>query len=254
MSWWSKQWEDLTTHGPGKAIIKAGEDVGKFAWKGAKQVASFQLNLVTLGAANKFTSVSKWSGTKRAGKWGTAIGIGGAVLAGGAYVSGAFTPAVVAGAEAVSGSGAVIATGAETSVETFAAYDAALAAGASEGVGSVAGTSAVAGAGFVPVAAGTGTSILGGLGGTASLLGAGLVSSLFGGLKEIGEGALTSLIDREGQDIFGDTNNTTIPGGGSGSGFGSGADSFLGSSYLPYLLVALTLFGAFILTRKKGRK
>jgi hypothetical protein len=229
-----------------KSFKKGFKDATKFAFKGVKQITAFQLNLYTLGAANKFTSVSKWGGTKTAGKAGAATGITAAALIGGAYVAGAFAPVPVAGAEAVTGSGAVIATGAETSVESFAAYDASLAAGAAEGVGSVAGT----GSAFVPVAAGTGTSILSGLGSTSTLLGAGLVSSLFASLKEVGQAGLTSLIEREGKDIFGggSDSSTTIPGSGSDSG------SFFGSSYLPIVLIALTLIGAFILTRKKRRK
>jgi hypothetical protein len=153
------------------------------------------------------------------------------------------------GSTAVEGSGAVIAGGAETSVGSLAAYDAALAAGAAEGVGTV-----TAGSAFVPVAATSGGffSTLFGGGTTSTLLGAGLLSSLFGGLKKVGEGALTSLIEREGKDIFqgGSDSTTTIPGSGSDSGIGS----FLGSSYLPIALIVLTLIGAFILTRKKRRK
>jgi hypothetical protein len=231
-----------------KSLKKAFKDTTKFVWKGAKQVTAFQLNMYTLGAANKFTSISKWGGTQTAGKAGAAVGITGAALVGGAYVAGAFAPVTAAGAEAVAGSGAAIASGAETSVEAYAAYDAALAAGAAEGVGSVAGTSAVAGSAIVPVAAGAGSSILGSLGSTSTLLGAGLLSSLFGSLKTVGAGALTSLVEREGKDIFGGTNtSTTIPGSSSGSGASW-------SATLPYILIALTILGAIILTRKKGRK
>jgi hypothetical protein len=203
------------------SIVSGGDPATLFGGFDPKFFGAKDPKLFTKGVqAGRITSVAVSS-----------LFIGGAVLGG--------------GSAAVEGSGATIATGAGTSVESFAAYDAALAAGAAEGVGTVA-----AGSTFVPVAATGGGffSTLFGSGTTASLLGAGLLSSLFGGLKTVGEGALTSLIEREGKDIFqgGSDSNTTIP--------GSSPGSFLGSSYLPYLLIALTLLGAFILTRKKRRK
>jgi hypothetical protein len=79
-----------------KAIAKPFKKVAKVAFKVVKNVAAFQLNLFTLGAASKFTSVSKWGGAKTAGKLGTVAGFTMAAIAGGAVaaVAGAGTGTV----------------------------------------------------------------------------------------------------------------------------------------------------------------
>jgi len=66
MSWFSKQWEDLTTHGPGGAIADAVGDTGKVLGKIGKNYGSGVANFFTLGVAGKYTGVGKWSGTKTA--------------------------------------------------------------------------------------------------------------------------------------------------------------------------------------------
>jgi len=239
MGWFSKQWEDLTTHGPGKAIIKAGEDVGKAAWKGTKQFASFQLNMMTLGAANKFTSVSKWSGTKHAGKWGTAVGIGGAAIIGGAYAGGLFTPAATAaGTTGVSSTGAGFfgMTSGELAAD-LAVAPIASGAGSAVTAGTVAGvTAASGGSGFW------------------SALGlAGIGQSLFKAGGDVAGGAVDKLIERESNSMFGGSGGGA---GGPGAGMGGFEGGGLlggGMSMLPFILIGITLTGAFLLS-KKGRK
>ena len=206
----------------GGALKDAGGDVGSFAWKGLKQYGSFALNFWTLGAANKFTSVSKWSGTKRAGKWGTATGISAAavatVFAGSALLTPAATVSTseelsMAGLEALeAGSGPAIATGVE--------------AGAS---------------------AGTGSSILSGIKSVSSSL----ASGIFSAVLSSGQKAVNSVIDREVSSVFGGGPGAPGTPGGSGSGEGGG---ILSSSMLPIILIGITILGFFILTRKRKGK
>ena len=80
----------------------------------------------------------------------------------------------------------------------------------------------------------------------------GIINSVFGALKKVGESSLTSLVEREGKDIFG-MESSSGGGGGTGAGDTSGFSGLLSGSMIPILII-LTLLGAFILTRKKGRK
>jgi hypothetical protein len=86
-----------------KAITKPFKKVAKVAFKVVKNVAAFQLNLFTLGAASKFTSVSKWGGAKTAGKLGTVAGFTMAAVAGAAVAAGAVGGAGAAGVTGAAG-------------------------------------------------------------------------------------------------------------------------------------------------------
>jgi hypothetical protein len=165
--------------------------------------------------------------------WGAPLIFLGAV-AGGAAVGGAFTGAE---AGAAAGSEALFVSG------EYVAYDAALALGASEGVGLAATGSTIATGAEVVAGGGLFSSITSGLKSTAEVLG---VSGLFKGVLETGGAKISSLIDREVSSLFGgEEGKQGMPGQvGTSSGMGS---------FLPYILIGITLLGAFILTRKKRR-
>jgi hypothetical protein len=105
--------------GLGFSLKKIVKKIKKVAWKGIKQYGAFTANLFTLGAANKFTSVSKWSGAKTAGKLGTVAGITMAAVAGGAILATAGGAPAAAGA--TSATGATGATSAAASTTSWIA-------------------------------------------------------------------------------------------------------------------------------------
>jgi hypothetical protein len=239
------------------SFTKGVKDVGKFAWKGTKQVTAFQLNMVTLGAANKFTSVSKWGGTGFAGKAGTAVGIGGAAIVGGAYAAGLFAPAATS--IGATGAGATIASGAgTTALETSpmlvggevggGMFAEEAAAGSGVFWAEPAAASVSAGGGAIATGAGTTASFLPS---TSSLLGAGLLASLFKGVGAVaGAGA-----EKYMNEVFGGSSGA--PGSSGSGGFAGGGDmgggGILGGSKLPFIIIGIVLLGAYLLIRK-GRK
>lgn len=226
----------------GGALGTAAQDVGGFAWKGVKDVASFQLNLVTLGAANKFTSVSKWSGTGFAGKAGTVAGWTAAAVAGGYAASGLFAPAATGvGASAIET--APLAVGGEIGGGMFA-EEAAAGSGvfwAEPAAAAISGAEA----GGAAIATGAGTTASW-LPSGSSLLGAGILAQL---LKPVGE-ALGGKAGEYINEVFGGSAGAP---GSSGSGGGFAGGDMGGGSKLPFIIIGVVLLGAYLLTRK-GRK
>jgi len=92
-----------------KSITKAVSQVAKVGFTAAKQAVVVQANMMTLGAATKFTGMGKWSGTKTAAKIGTGVGIGMAAIAAAVVaapvVAGAFGAAGTAGTAGSAGIG-----------------------------------------------------------------------------------------------------------------------------------------------------
>ena len=219
--------------------VRRSDEVNKDSWKPIIWTLGAPLLVFGLGAA--FLPAAAAEGAVVAGE-GALFVSGGEAVATGAETFAAYDAALAAGAAEGVGSTAGVFTGEAVAVESFAAYDAALAAGAAEGVGSAAGAT---------VATGAGTSILSGGGGLLSSFGIGkILNDVFGQATEIGATGLNTFLDREIQSMFGGNGSPGAAGGGIG---GSESGSILSSSYFPLILIALTMAGAFILTRK-GRK
>jgi hypothetical protein len=145
----------------------------------------------------------------------------------------------------VAGAGGAVAGGTESLFvgSDLAAYDAALAAGASEGVGVAATGSTIATGAEVATGGGIFSSIGSGLKTTSEALG---VSSLLKSAITSGGKSISNIIDREVSSMFGGASGTPGQPGQTGTSGG-------GMSFLPFILIGITLLGAFILTRKKRR-
>jgi hypothetical protein len=158
-----------------------------------------------------------------------------AVVTGGALTG--IIPTTAVGGEVVVGAEALFVGG------EFVAYDAALAAGAAEGVGVAATGSTIATGAEVVAGGGLFSSISSGLKSTSEVIG---LSGLFKGVLETGGAKISSLIDREVSSLFGGEEGKPGMPGQAGTSGGMG-------SFLPYILIGITLLGAFILSRKKRR-
>jgi hypothetical protein len=114
----------------------------------------------------------------------------------------------------------------------LSAYDAAMAEGAAQGVGTV---PMVTGAETAVTSTGVLSSIGSGIGGIFKVLG--------GSVLDAAKKTAGSLVDKEIKSIF--------AGSGSGPGVSNTIQSGSGISMLPFILIGITLLGAFILTRKR---
>jgi len=228
-----------------KSISKAAKQTAGTVWTGAKQVTAFQLNMVTLGAANKFTSVSKWEGTKLAGRAGTVVGIAGTAILGGAAAAGAFAP-VATGVGATAIEAAPLAVGGEVGGGMFA-EEVAAGSGVFWAEPAAATLSGTATGATIATGAGTVASVLPS---SSSLLGAGLLASLLKGAGAVAGTAAEKFMN----EVFGGSAGApgASPGGGGGSYGGEGGGVPMVSK-LPYIIIGLVLLGAFLMTRKKGR-
>jgi hypothetical protein len=217
MSWLSKQLKSVE-----KRVIRP---VAHFTEKAVKDVADFQVNVVTLGLIDP-----KW-GSERLSKAGAALGITAAAVAGGMYASSLFTtPAVTAvGSEAiVSG-----ATGAELEIA------------AGSGVSAWVEPTVIASGAGTKVSSGIFASISEGL--KTAIGGAGIVAAgLFGSLKGAGQSAVDKILERETNSMFGGS-------GGASGAPGTSQDTSSGFSLSPILIIGLVVAGAFIFMRQKGK-
>ncbi len=254
MSWLSK----ATGIHLGSDVKKVGDKIsegisggGRAVAKLAKGSADFSVNLATLGLVDP-----KWSGTETFGQAGKYGGYAMAAVAGGYGVSTMFAPVTAApltGLELEAASGTGMGLWAEP---VFAASDIGITAVPSS-IATGLELEAAAGSAVAwsepGITSGIFSSIGSGLKSVASSLGLiGLSKSIMGGAVEAGESQISSYIERETSSMF----------GGSGSGTATESDSggtgilggMVSGSTLPYILIALTLLGAFILTRKRRKK